>query len=149
MTKDTAFLKDIHEYLEYKDGGLYWKKSKRGKGYVGKRYGGEVKGYRKGAYNGKQMREHRLIWYMIYGYLPNYIDHIDGNGLNNKIENLREVTYSQNNMNVRRSTRNTTGCKGVSFYARTQKYLVQITANKERINLGYYDDLELDLETLA
>ena len=43
------------------------------------------------------------------------IDHIDGNPHNNRISNLRMVTYQGNAHNVRKTTRNTSGITGVSY----------------------------------
>ena len=43
---------------------------------------------------------HRVVWAVVYGYLPTVIDHINGNSYDNHIENLREVSTSENNMNI-------------------------------------------------
>lgn len=56
---------------------------------------------------------HRIIWLMMTNKIPNVIDHIDRNGWNNKWNNLRDVTYSINNRNMKLSSRNTSGVKGV------------------------------------
>mgnify|MGYP003347982033 CR=1 FL=1 len=52
------------------------------------------------------------------------IDHIDGNPLNNKIENLRPATHSQNNANVKRRSDNTSGEKGVAWDKSREKYVI-------------------------
>lgn len=57
------------------------------------------KGYLSARINGRTYLVHRLIWLYHYGYMPNWprvIDHIDGDPTNNRLENLREVTLSQN-----------------------------------------------------
>ena len=43
---------------------------------------------------------HRAVWAVVHGYLPMIIDHINGNPYDNRIENLREVSASENNMNT-------------------------------------------------
>lgn len=60
---------------------------------------------------------HRVIWIMHNGYLdPEYvIDHIDGNSLNNSIENLRVVKQKLNNRNASARKDNNTGISGVHF----------------------------------
>ena len=60
-------------------------------------------------------RTHRLIFKMIHGYEPLFIDHINGNPLDNKISNLRSVTQKENNRN--KSIIKSTGYIGVYFYA--------------------------------
>ena len=43
---------------------------------------------------------HRAVWAVVHGRLPRQIDHINGNPYDNRIENLREVSQSENNMNM-------------------------------------------------
>lgn len=52
--------------------------------------------------NKKTYRAHRVIWELLKGNIPSgmEIDHLDGNGLNNLIENLRLVTRSVNQRNL-------------------------------------------------
>ncbi len=57
---------------------------------------------------------HRLIFLLLKGYLPEVVDHRDGNQENNRIENLREGDHKRNSYNLRIPTNNTSGYKGVS-----------------------------------
>ena len=43
---------------------------------------------------------HRAVWAVVHGYLPMIIDHINGDPYDNRMENLREVSTSENNMNI-------------------------------------------------
>lgn len=135
---------DIKDIYEYRDGSLFWKVANSNVVKIGDRAGYTTKhGYRKVMINGKQLYEHRVIFFMHNGYMPKEIDHIDGNKLNNKIENLREVTHSQNAMNVKKLVTNTSGVKGVCWDKARQKWKVRISVNNKCINIGRYDDLEL------
>ena len=134
----------LNKHLIYEEGLLYWKeprsnavKNKKLAGYVTKH------NYNKVCIFGKQYYAHRLIFMMHYGYMPKFIDHIDCNKLNNKIENLREVTHSQNIVNMKTKITNTSGVKGVSFDKSRKKWMVRITYEKKIYNLGRFDDLEL------
>ena len=90
----------LNQLFEYKDGNLYWKED---------RHRAKLKGNKAGCIkdnryfvtrvDGKLYYNHRLIFMMHYGYMPDYIDHVDGDGFNNKIENLRECTAQQNQFN--------------------------------------------------
>tara|TARA_R110000822_G_scaffold309905_1_gene440611 strand:+ start:282 stop:662 length:381 start_codon:yes stop_codon:yes gene_type:complete len=52
---------------------------------------------------GLKFKAHRLVWLLIYGEWPQgIIDHIDGDGLNNRIDNLRVVSHAENCTNRRR-----------------------------------------------
>jgi hypothetical protein len=83
---------------------------------------------------------HRLAWFYVYGVWPkNEIDHIDHNGSNNKIDNLREATRSQNNQNrIKAQTFNSTGMIGVSFHKSAKKYSAQIRVNNKNKYLGLF-----------
>lgn len=70
--------------------------------------------YYKTTYKGTQILLHRLAWFLYYGEQPpDVIDHKDGDGLNNRITNLREATTSTNQMNIGATMKSTTGLKGI------------------------------------
>jgi hypothetical protein len=77
---------------------------------------------------------------MFNGYLPQEVDHIDGNKSNNKIENLRGVTKSQNGWNTKKRKTNTSGCKNVYWDKRTNKWLVSFAINKIKKYYGRFID---------
>jgi hypothetical protein len=71
------------------------------------------------------------------------IDHIDGDKSNNKIDNLRLVTKSQNMQNQHRSHRQSkTGVKGVWFDNSCNRYIASISINKTRIRLGLFSSID-------
>ena len=82
---------------------------------VGKTAGSVTEqGYSRLCINGVQIFAHRIIWLYKHGYLPeNQIDHIDRNRLNNRLDNLREVTQVCNSRNSGNPKTNTSGVKGV------------------------------------
>ena len=135
---------DIEELFVYLDGDLYWKNfpdnSKRPFVKAGTNHSS---GYRVIKIYGKRYRAHRIIFMMHYGYMPKYIDHIDGDRLNNKIENLRECNHNENMHNRKISSNNTSGIKGIIWHKKRKKWWPQIMVNCKRIKLGMYDDLEL------
>lgn len=70
------------------------------------------------------------------------IDHVNGNGLDNRRANLRICTHAQNLMNMR--IHNKHGFKGIAFIPgrKTRKWTGEIRPNKKRIRLGYFDTAE-------
>lgn len=68
------------------------------------------------------------------------IDHINHNKLDNRKENLRLVSKSQNAMNSRLSKNNTSGRTGVSFIKSYNKWMSYIMINGKLKNLGYFDN---------
>ena len=137
--------KEILNFLfDYKDGELYWKFSlscKSPKGSIA----GSIKNdkYRRIGLNKKLYLAHRLIFMMHHGYLPKIVDHIDGDRLNNRIENLRAATQSQNSHNQKLSNKNTSGYKNVTWNKRKAKWLVNVRVNYMDFHIGYFDDIEL------
>jgi hypothetical protein len=104
----------------------------------------ETSGYRRLRINKKSYAEHRVIWEMHNGPIEKgfIIDHIDGDHLNNRIENLRITTASQNNMNRKTPSNNNSGVTGVGFRSREQKWIARININGKRKQLGVFDTLE-------
>jgi len=130
------------EVFDYRNGQLLWKRS-TGRvsayseaGAIGKR------GYRHVRFMGKSYLAHRLIYLMIKNELPIQIDHIDGNKLNNRIENLRSSTQSENRMNAVRSTLNKSGVKGVCWSRSNRCWHVQVKKGKKNVYSGFFADLE-------
>lgn len=104
-------------------------------------------GYRYIRVNQVMMLAHRLAWVLYYGVEPpGLVDHINGDRLDNRIENLRIATYSQNGANAKRHSRNTSGLKGVSKVVRggkwKGKWQASITYQNKQIALGYFDARE-------
>lgn len=95
--------------------------------------------YRMLSINGKKYLEHHLIWLLFNGKLPElYIDHINGDPTDNRIENLREVSHKVNMQN-RRSPQinNTSGYLGVSR-RKNGKYDARIQSDGKNLYIGCF-----------
>jgi hypothetical protein len=89
-------------------------------------------------------RIHKLV---ATAFLPNpfkksCVDHIDNNILNNNINNLRFATSSENGMNRKIGTNNTSGFKGITFHKKSNKWHAHIKINGKYKNLGYFENIE-------
>ena len=132
----------VKELFKYKDGELYWMIDSAynvKKGFIAGSLG--KKGYKRTCIKAIHYLNHRLIFLYHNGYFPKKVDHIDGNPLNNKIENLREVTVSQNGMNRKTNFNSFTKIKNVTKAGK--KWRVAITKNNKYIHIGFFADLEL------
>ena len=98
-------------------------------------------GYLLTTIEGVKYRNHRIIFLMHHGFLPACLDHIDNNKLNNRIENLRPATPSQNQCNSGMRKDNTSGVKGVTWFPESSKWRVQIKYNGKRHCYGLYNTL--------
>jgi len=82
---------------------------------------------------------HRLAFLYMKGEFPNnYVDHEDGNGLNNVWSNLREVTFANNHKNKRIPSNNVSGAAGVCWHKRYGKWQAVITVNQIQKSIGYF-----------
>jgi hypothetical protein len=100
-------------------------------------------GYIKISLRNKRYRGHRLAWLYIHGAWPkDLIDHINTDRSDNRIVNLREATKSQNAVNSRRPSNNTSGFKGVVYSKQHQKWIAQTAVGGKHIHLGLFDDAE-------
>ena len=134
----------LHKIFEYRDGNFYWKVKLANRTKIGDKAGSlNCHGYIHIGINGKLYQGHRLIFLYHYGYLPQYLDHINGIKNDNQIENLRKVTKAQNFWNTPKPKNNKSGCKNVSWHKSSKKWRVQIGVNSEKKVLGYFNDLEL------
>lgn len=90
----------------------------------------------------KKFKVHRLVFLFHKGFMPEFIDHIDGDKLNNRIENLRAVTKGENNQNAKIASSNTSGAKGVSWHKQHRKWYATLRCDKKVYFLGLYTDFE-------
>jgi hypothetical protein len=91
----------------------------------------------------KAFKAHRLIFLYHYGYFPEFVDHIDGNKQNNRIENLREASKQENSQNQKVRWTNSSGVKGVSWHKVNKKWKVALCKNYRSYYFGTYEDKEL------
>lgn len=99
-------------------------------------------GYGQVKVDGKVYRSHRLIWILVHGSWPEFIDHKDRDRMNNKISNLRSVTKSENEHNREINKNNSSGYTGVHFFKQANKWASRIYVNSKEIHLGYFDSPE-------
>ena len=143
---------EAHRLFEYKDGVLYWKerprsdfKSNGSHIQWNERYAKQVAGSIVGKYanvsiNKIRHQVHRIVFLMQHGYLPEIVDHIDGNRQNNKIENLRSATHTQNLQNSKLPKHNLSGYKNVGWHKQRKKWRAQIEINGKVKHLGLFTD---------
>ncbi len=99
------------------------------------------RGYTMIGIDGRQYLAHRLAWMYMKGDWPKYhIDHINLDKSDNRWENIREATKSQNGANRRSMKNNSTGRKGLQF--RDGKWSARITIKGKLLYLGRFDTPE-------
>lgn len=108
----------------------------------GKRKAGTVvtnkdsEGYLRVGLGKKAYKLHRIIWLLVYGYMPeDYIDHINRNKSDNRLCNLREVSHTCNLRNSSVAINNTTGVKGVRYRSKDGVYVAQIKVKSQHKHL--------------
>jgi len=94
--------------------------------------------YHRAHFNGRSYQEHRLIWFMFHNEWPDTIDHIDGNGKNNTLENLRSCSQACNIANSRKIKVGSSKYKGVCFYKRRGNWVANIMKDRVNFFIGYY-----------
>ena len=126
--------KEVVDNFYYKNGWLYRKKDNK---KIGTKAGA---GYLYTYSNGGVFLIHRIIYLMHNSDFDQSlsIDHIDGNPLNNKIENLRAVTHKQNLRNQKMRSTNTSGVMGV--YKHGERWRVRIKVDGVFMHLGLFKD---------
>lgn len=89
---------------------------------------------------GRKIKMHRLLLDAPNGVL---VDHRDGDGLNNRRENIRLATSLENQRNQRLRSDSTSGLKGVTWHKARNKWYSQIRLRGKHIHLGVFDDKQL------
>lgn len=138
--------KELRQVLDYNaDTGVFvWKKQLALRGKRGSEAGCVEKKARGGLYrririHGILYYAHRLAWLYAHGEeAPEHIDHVNNNGLDNRIDNLRAVSCSANQHNKRISTNNTSGANGVK--KSPHGWIAQIVSRGQSQYLGTYRD---------
>lgn len=90
---------------------------------------------------------HRLAVFYVTGKWPSgVIDHINGDGLDNAISNLRDVDNVVNGRNCKRSKNNTSGVNGVYFHGQNKNWVAEAHYTEDGVHkkktLGSYKNLE-------
>ena len=148
-------LEELKEYLDYNPdtGIIIWKKTTTARIKIGQEAGcvsaSKCTTYRTITSKGIKYKTHRIAYYMYHGIDPknNDIDHEDGNGLNNKINNLRLATRSDNCKNRSMNENNTSGVTGVTWVKQAQKWRARIMIDYKSIVLGSYINKEDAIQT--
>ena len=128
---------DIYSWRENKSKPSYWYKIKatlhtdKKTGYKKYVLGINYKTYRLSRI---VYKAHNNDWEIIDTSDTNFVDHINNNSLDNRIENLRVLTNQQNQWN--------NNAKGYSWYKQRKIWTAQIQVNGKQINLGYFENEE-------
>lgn len=141
-----AELKEVLRY-EPETGKFFWRVSLARRNRVGDEAGwvnAHAAGKRiKIAIRNTDYMAHRLAWLYMTGKWPEFeIDHKNGDGLDNRWENLRTATPSENMQHRGVPSNNTTGHKGTCFDKKTGRFVAGIKVAGKRINLGAFDTLK-------
>ena len=137
ITKDKLI-----ELFEYDNGELRWKKSRQGVS-AGSIVGCDNGlGYKTTKIDGVRHRVHRLIFMMFNGYMPETVDHINGNACDNRIENLRAANRMQNQKNRSKPITGKNPVKNVYWDKSSSKWRVSFKLNGKQRSFGSYADLE-------
>lgn len=154
---------ELRQLLRYEPetGKLYWKErpasmfktsDRRGPEWAANmwnaRYAGkeaftarETQGYLCGGINRKVYKAHRVAWAIHHGSWPSeFIDHINMLRDDNRLENLREATRSENSMNRGRQVNSTSGHKGVYWHKTSKKWMARARLHGKSYYLGFFDE---------
>lgn len=162
-SKNRPSIDYIRQCFRYESGTLYWQKRPREHFATDQewqrwntRYAGTEAGSCLDSRGDKRHRirvgnydaySHKIIWAFCNGEWLDCIDHKDRDSTNDRVENLRAATQSQNMANTRVRITNKSGYKGISWDKRRRRWYAKITVSGKQIFLGYFDDINLAVLT--
>lgn len=130
-------------------GALTWKVTRPGGVKAGRvagcvvRFAAARTSYRRVGIDGVDYLAHRVCWLLWHGTWPeDEIDHIDGDGVNNRIANLRAATHAINMRNHPKHLRNKSGATGVYRQRARRKWTAEIHVDGRRLHLGQFESLD-------
>jgi hypothetical protein len=146
------------ECFRYEDGKLYWLPRPRehfSNDYAWRIHNSREAGNEAGAIGGyegqkrciisinkEKFMRYRIVWAIHHGDCPFRIDHKDRNSLNDRIENLRPASQSQNNANSAIRSNNTSGYKGVRWDKTLKRWRAYLHFNGNQCYLGSFESAE-------
>ena len=105
----------------------------------------EITGYRFGCLTVDGTKEkfaaHRVIWKMEFGVDPDEIDHVSGERMDNRLQNLRDVSRRVNGQNIGISSANKSGHIGVYWNKQRGKWHAKIKIDGKDRHIGFFSDL--------
>ena len=134
--------KELHQRFNCIDGELIYKVNRGSRARIGGVAGclHKASGYLVVRVADKLHKAHRLIFLMGHGYLPKYIDHINGARSDNRLENLRAISSSENHRNIFKRANCSSRYKGVYAYKPYNNWKAQGNIEGKTIHIGYYND---------
>jgi hypothetical protein len=135
-----ARLRDMLKY-DPNTGLVVWILPQSNRVRPGEQAGGITRlGYLRVGISGRDYMVHRVAWALHYGGWPaGVIDHMDGNKVNNRIANLRDVPASVNMQNRRSATGgSSSGLLGASWHAASGRWHARIKIGGRTTSLGYH-----------
>jgi hypothetical protein len=100
-------------------------------------------GYLHGHVFKKHYFAHRIAWAIHYGSWPTgQIDHVSGLRSDNRIENLRDVSHSDNQKNVKLRHDNKCGMPGIDWKKHASAWRVRVSREGKRRLVGYFKNLD-------
>jgi hypothetical protein len=126
-----------------KTGDIKWKYfNKHHPRLNGKGAGCESSGYLVIKIDGIPYKAHRIAWFLANNTQPEFIDHINGNTLDNRLANLREASHAENMRNHGKSLSKKPIPCGVRLLS-SGKFQARITFNKKQITVGTFSNVDL------
>lgn len=135
----------VEEWFIQDGPNLLWRKTKWRNAPAGSIAGAIASnGYRCLLFNGQRLLSHRLAWYLNTGHDPigRFVDHIDGNKLNNAPSNLRLIAQINNKHNVPTRSYTTSEASEVYYCPTLDRWVASIWEGNKRRTLGAFRDKE-------
>lgn len=126
-------------HYDPESGDFTWRENANSRARQGDVAGTNCNGYIRISVRGTLFAAHRLAVLYVTGLPPtDTIDHIDGNGLNNRYSNLRVCAHRENLRNQKKPASNTSGFKGVTYSKTKRKWLARVILGRKVMLVGKF-----------